>query len=186
MVIKKIGLLTLLFIFCIVFQVWADTTGTLSGTFYERSVIKMNGIEERPQPDRSYKEDGKVPKSAFFESPEVKKKFKLTESLERIFSIYKFAEPSWKYKLLDSQGVKEIKSLNFEYGQSNLNLHSNVNGYFEEGGARVIFELLQSKLKKTEVFILFNLSFNPKMELIYLEMNLTPFPDKGVNFLIPF
>ena len=186
MIIKKITLLTLLFIFCIVIQVWADTTGTFNGIFYEGSIIKMNRNEESDQADISYKANGGVPEDAFLESPKTNKKFKLIETLEKIFSIYKFAEPKWRYTFLDLQGFKETKPLNSEYMPSMLNLYSNGNRYLEEGGAQVTFELLQSKLKKKEVFILFNLSFNPKMELIYLEMNLTPFPDKGVNFLIPF
>ncbi len=186
MIIKRIAILLTLFIFCIVIQVWADTTGTLKGTFYEGSVIKMNEIEERPHPGISCKDDEEVPESAFFERPEVKKKLTLTESLDKIFSIYKFAEPKWRYKFLDSQGFKETKHLNLEYGPSILNPYSNGNRYLEEGGAQVIFELLQSKLKKTEIFILFNLSFNPKAELIFIEMNITPSSDKGVNFFIPF
>ena len=186
MIVKRIAILLTLFIFCIVFQAWAGTTGTLNGTFYEGSIIKMNNIEERPQLDRSYRDDEEVPESAFSERPEVKKRFSLTESLEKIFSIYKFAEPKWRYKFLDSQGFKETKHLNLEYGPSILNPYSNGNRYLEEGGAQVIFELLQSKLKKTEIFILFNLTFNPKPELIFIEMNITPSSEKGVNFLIPF
>lgn len=186
MIIKRITILLQLFIFCIVIQVWADTTGTLNGTFYEESIIKMNKLEERHQPGISYKDDGEVPEDAFLESPKANKKLKLIESIEKIISYYKFGETTWRYKFLDHQGVKETKSLNSEYGQSILKLHSNVNRYLEEGGTQVTFELFQSKLKRTEIFILFNLSFNPKAELIFLEMHLTPSSGKGVNFFIPF
>ncbi len=186
MIIKKIAILSTVFIFCIALQSWADTTGTLDATFYEGSIIEMNRIEERPQLDRSYRNDEEVSESAFFERPEVKKKFRLTESLEKLFSIYKFAEPSWKYKFLDSHEGKETKFQNLKYGPSILNLNSHPNRDPEESGARVTFELLQSKLKKTEVFILFNLSFNPKTELIFMEMSITPSSDRGVSFLIPF
>jgi len=186
MVIKRITILLTLFIFCIAIQVWADTTGTLNETFYELSIIEMNKLEERHQPGISHKGDGEVPDDAFLESPKANKRLKLIESIDKIFSIYKLAQTTWRYKFLDSQGVKETKSLNLEYGQSILKLHSNVNRYLEEGGAQVTFELLQSKLKRTEIFILFNLSFNPKAELIFLEMHLTPSSDKGVNFFIPF
>jgi hypothetical protein len=186
MIIKRTAILLTLFIFCIVFQVWADPTGRFNGTFYEGSIIKMDRNEERDQAEISYKADGGVPEDAFLESLKTNKKFKLTETLEKIFSIYKFAEPTWRYKFLDSQGFKETKPLNLEYGPSTLNPYSNGNRYLEEGGAQVIFELLQSKLKRTEIFILFNLSFNPKTELIFLEMHITPSSDKGVNFFIPF
>ncbi len=186
MTIRKVIILLTLSIFCVVFQVWADTTGTFNGTSYEGSIITMNKIKERSQPGISYKDDEEVTDSAFFERPEVKKRFKLTESLEKIFSISRFAEPAWRYKFLDSQGVKETRSRNLKYGPSLLNLNSNGSQYLEEGGAHATFELLQPKLKKTEIFVLFNLSFNPKTELIFMEMNITPFPDKGVNVLIPF
>ncbi len=185
MIIKRTAILLTLFIFCIVFQVWADPTGTFNGTFYEGSIIKMIGNEERDQTDISYKTDEGVPEDTLLESPKTNKRFKLIETLEKIFSIYKFAEPAWRYKFLDSQGFKETKPLNLESGPSTLNPYSNGNRY-EEGRAQVIFELLQSKLKRTEIFMLFNLSFGPKTELIFLEMHITPSSDKGVNFLIPF
>jgi hypothetical protein len=146
----------------------------------------MNRNEESDQADISYKTDGGVPEDAFLESPKTNIKFKLTETLEKIFSIYKFAEPIWRYKFLDSQGFKETKPLKLEYGPSTLNPYSNENQSLEKGGAQVIFELLQSKVKKTEIFMLFNLSFGPKTELIFLEMQITPSSDKGVSFFIPF
>ncbi len=183
MIIKRTAFLSTLFIFCIVFQAWADTTGILNETPYEGGIIDMDKTDGRPQLDR---DDEEVPGSAFLESPEVKEGFRWIESLEKIFSIYKLAEPSWRFKFLDPQGVKETKSSKLTYEPSPLNLNSNVNRYLEESGAKVTFDLLQSKSKKTEVFILFNLSFNPKTELIFIEMNITPSSDKGVNFLIPF
>jgi hypothetical protein len=190
MIIKRITILLTLFIFCTVIQVWADTTGTLNGTFYGGSIIKMNKLEEKHQPGISYKDDGEVPEDAFedafLESPKANKRLKLIESIEKIFSIYKFGETTWRYKFLDPQGVKETKSLNSEYGQSILKLHSNVNRYLEEGVAQVTFELFQSKLKRTEIFILFHLSFDLKGEQMFLEMHLTPSSGKGVNFFIPF
>jgi hypothetical protein len=133
------------------------------------------------------KDDGRVPDETLLERPKDHKGFNLAESMEKIASISRVFEPAWRYKFLDFQGVKEIKSPYVENGQPLLNLHSNVNRYVEEeGGAQIIFEFLQSKLKRTELFILFNLSFNPKTELIFLEMQVTPSSDKGVNFFIPF
>jgi hypothetical protein len=186
MLIKKIALLIHIFIFCIVFQVWADMTGTFNGTFYEGSIIKMNRNEENDQADISYKADRKVPEDASLESLKTNEKFNLSETLEKIFPIYRFSDPACRYQFLNVQEFKETRSLNLEYGPSTLNLYSNGNRYLEEGGAHFIFEFLQSKLKRTELFILFNLSFNPKAQLIFLEMQVTPSSDKGVNFLIPF
>jgi len=170
MIVKRITISFFLFIFGIVNQVWADPGGRLNDNFYE---------------ERS-SDDNKFGVKSFLESLRENKTLKLIESIDRWLPLYKLGETAWRYKFLDSQGVKETKSLNLEYGQSILKLHSNVNRYLEEGGAQVTFELLQSKLKRTEIFILFNLSFNPKAELIFLEMHLTPSSDKGVNFFIPF
>jgi hypothetical protein len=186
MMIKKISSLLTLLIFCIVTEVLANPTGTFNGIFYEGSIIRMNVNEESDQADNSYQADGRVPEGTLSQSPKTKVKFGLIETLEKIFSIYKFAEPGWRYRFLDSPRFKETKPLNSEYGPSTLNQYSKENRSLEEGGAKVTFELLQSKLKRTEIFILFNLSFGPKTELIFLEMQVTPSSDKGVSLLIPF
>lgn len=186
MIIKKIAFLTLLFIFCIVFQIWADTPGTFNGIFYEGSLIKMDRNEESDRTDILSEASERVSEAPFLESPKTDKKFNFGEALERIFSIYKSVEPTWRYKLLDLQGAKERKLPKLEYGPSTLNLYSKEDRYLEEAGAKVIFEFLQSKIKRTEIFISFSLSFGPKTELIFLEMHITPSSDKGVNFFIPF
>jgi len=179
MIIKRITILLPLFIFGIVTQVWADPTGTLNETLYQGSIISSS---ETPVST----EDAKFEVNSFLEILKANKKFKWIESIDKIISHYKFGETTWRYKFLDPQGVKETKSLNSEFRQSTLKMHPNVNRYLEEGGAQVMFELLQSKLKRTEIFMLFRLSFNPKVEQMFLEMHLTPSSDKGVNFFIPF
>jgi hypothetical protein len=168
-----------------VIQVWADASGRFNNTFYEGSIIKMYGNEEN-QVDISNEAGEGVREEAFIEGPETNMKFNLIETLGKIFSIHKFAEPAWRYKFLDLQGFKEPKPLNLEYRPTTLNPYSNGNQYLEEGGAKATFDLVQSRLKRTELFISFNFSFSPKTELIFLEMNIIPSSDKGVNFFIPF
>ncbi|MFB3884606.1 MAG: hypothetical protein ACE144_05225 [Thermodesulfobacteriota bacterium] len=182
---KRIALFLTLSIFCIVFQAWADTTETSKSTFYEGSIIKMSGNEEDDPADIRYETDEQMPGSAFLESSKKYLKIKLTETLEKIFSIYKFYDPPW-HQSFDSQRFKETKPSDLEYGSPTLNPYSKDSRSLEEGTAQMSFELLQSKLKKTEIFMLFNLSFGSKTELLFLEMRITPSSDKGVNFFIPF
>jgi hypothetical protein len=179
MFIKRITILLPLFIFGIVIQVWADTTGTLNETLYQGNIVSSS---EAPVST----ENVKFEVNSFLEILKANKKFKLIESIDKMISHYKLGETTWRYKFLDPQGVKETNSLNSELRQSTLKRYTNANRYFEEGGAQVMFELLQSKLKRTEIFMLFRLSFNPKVEQMFLEMHLTPSSDKGVNFFIPF
>jgi len=170
MIIKRITILLFLFIFGIVIQVLADPAGKLNGNFYLGKG----------------QDDNKFGLNSLLENLRENKGLKLIESIDRLVSIYKIGETTWRYKFLDHQGVKETKSLNSEFSTSILKFHPNSNRYVEEEGAKVIFELLQSKLKRTEIFILFHLSFNPKRDQMFLEMHLTPSSDKGVNFFIPF
>jgi hypothetical protein len=179
MLIKRITILLPLFIFGIVIQVWADTTGTLNETSYQGSIVSSS---EAPVPA----ENVKFEVNSFLEILKANKKFKWIESIDKMISHYKLGEAIWRYKFLDPDRFKETNSLNSELKQSNLKRYTNVNRYLEERGAQVMFELLQSKLKRTEIFMLFRLSFNPNVEQLFLEMHLTPSSDKGVNFFIPF
>ena len=179
MLIKRITILLPLFIFGIVIQVWADTTGTLNETSYQGSIVSSS---EAPVPA----ENVKFEVNSFLEILKANKKFKWIESIDKMISNYKLGEATWRYKFLDPDRFKETNSLNSELKQSNLKRYTNVNRYLEERGAQVMFELLQSKLKRTEIFMLFRLSFNPNVEQLFLEMHLTPSSDKGVNFFIPF
>jgi hypothetical protein len=62
----------------------------------------------------------------------------------------------------------------------------NSNKYVEDEGPQILFELLQSKIKRTEIFLLFHLSFNPITDQMFLEMQLTPSSEKGIDLLLPF
>jgi len=170
MIIKRITILLFLFIFGIVTWVWADPAGTLNGNFYLGKG----------------QDDNKFGLNSLLESLRENKGSKLIESIDRLFSLYKIDETTWRYKFLDHQGVKETKSLNSEFSTSISKFYPNSNRYVEEEGTKAIFELLQSKSKRAEIFILFHLFFNPKRDQMFLEMNLTPSSDKGVNFFIPF
>jgi hypothetical protein len=108
------------------------------------------------------------------------------ESIDRIFSPYGIGESSWRYPFLDPQGVKETKSPRSDFSPSVSALHPESDRYVEERGPKVIFELLQSNLRKAEIFILFHLSFNPKGDQVFLGTHITPFSAQGVDFLIPF
>jgi hypothetical protein len=131
-------------------------------------------------------DDDKILFISLLENLRDNKKVKLMESIDRLFSLYKIGETTWRYQFLDHQEVKETEPFHSNFSPSISKLQSKSDRYIEEGGAKLIFELLQSKLKRTEIFILFHLFFNPKGDPMFLEMNLIPSSDKGVNFIIPF
>jgi hypothetical protein len=170
MIIRGITISFFLFIFGIANQVWAGPVGRLNDNFYE---------ERSP-------DDNRFGVKSFLESLRENKTLKLIESMDRWLPLYELGETAWRYKFLDLQGIQERKSLNSEDGQSSLKLHPDVNRDFEESSAKVTFELLQSKLRRAEIFILFHLSFNPKWEQRFLEMHLNPYFGRGANFFIPF
>jgi len=152
MIIKSITILSFLFIFGIVNQVGADPTRTSNVNFYQEKAS----------------DDNKFGVKSLLESLRENKRLKLIESIDRLLSLYKMDEVTWRYKFLDSQGVKEKNSLQSDLLPSILKGPPNTNRYIEEG-AQVIFELIQSKLKRTEIFVSFHLSFNPKGEQMFLE-----------------
>jgi hypothetical protein len=151
-------------------QVWADPAERSNDNFYE---------------GRS-SDDNKFGVKSFLESLRENQTLKWIESIDRWLPFYKLGETAWRYKFLDLQGIQETKSLNSEEGKSSLKLGSDVNRYFEESSAKVTFDLLQAKVRRGEIFILFHLSFNPKREQKFLEMHLNPYFGRGANFFIPF
>jgi hypothetical protein len=168
--IKRITVLLVLFIFGSANCVWADEADTRNGGFYDRQAQK----------------DAKFELRFLLEGLKANHRLKLIESIDKIVSLYKLPSTPWIYKLLDHQGVKERKFLNSEFKQSIPRLSPSGNRYLEEDGAKVTFELLESKLKKAEILMLFHITFNPKGERTFLEMHVTPSSEKGINFLIPF
>jgi len=169
-IVKRITILFLLLIFGIVNQVWADPGERSNDNFYE---------------GRS-SDDNKFGVKSFLESLRENQTLKWIESIDRWLPFYKLGETAWRYKFLDLQGIQETKPLNSEEGQSSLKLRSDVNTYFEESSAKVAFELLQAKVRRGEIFILFHLSFNPIREQKFLEMHLNPYFGRGANVFIPF
>lgn len=123
---------------------------------------------------------------SFLGSLKANNKIKLIESLDILFPLFKFDERTRRYKVFDPRGVHEIKSRNADLTSSISFLNLNSNSYFEDEGPQIIFEFLQSKIKRTEIFLLFHLSFGPKIDPMFLEMQLTPSAEKGIDLLLPF
>jgi len=173
MLIRRITVLSLLFIFAIVTQGGADTSGKLNEVSYQGNFLSSS---ETPIST----EDTKIGVNSFLGILKANTRFKLIESIDKMI------DTTWKCKFLGLQESKETESLNSKPRQSTLKLPPPVDKYLDEGPAQAMFEILQSKMKRTEIFMLFRFSFNPTVEQMFLEMHLTPSSDKGVNFFIPF
>jgi len=189
---QRITVLLFLFIFGFVSHGWADTAETMNLPSYQESIGKMDKPEETGHSHISQRDDAEAEKSSkfelrsFLEGLKTSHKLKLIESIDKIVSLHKVPPTAWIYKLLDHQGVKEKQSLSSGSGPSILRLPPNGNRYVDERRAKVTFELLESKIKKTEVFMFFHLTLDSKGEGTFLEMQITPSSERGVNFFIPF
>jgi hypothetical protein len=169
-IMKSITILSFLFIFGMASPAEAGPAGRLNSNLYQ----------EKPS------DENKFDIKSLLGSLKANNKIKLIESLDRLFPLFKIDERTRRYRIFDPRGVHEIKSRNADLTPSISNLNLNSNRYVEDGGPQIIFELFQSKLKRTEIFLLFHLAFNPKADQMFLEMQLTPFSEKGINFFLPF
>ncbi len=118
------------------------------------------------------------------------KKLPLTDSLCKVIHPYEFFQDPWKDSLLSPRLNHDPDSSSSDLAQPVLRRYLNPNGdkYFEEGKTRSIFKLLQFKREEifSEIFMGFRFSFGSKSTPMLVEMNISPFPDKGTGFIIAF
>jgi hypothetical protein len=170
MMTKSITILSLLFIFGMVIPAEASPSGRLNGNFYQEKLSDENKFDIK----------------SLLGSLKANNKIKLIESLDRLFPLFNVDERTRRYKIFDPRGVHEIKSRNVDLAPSISILNLNSDRYVEDEGPQIIFELFQSKIKRTEIFLLFHLFFNPKADRMFLEMQLTPSSEKEIDLLLPF
>jgi hypothetical protein len=126
----------------------------------------------------------------FLKALEERRKLRSTDSLNKvIYSFESFQDP-WKDKFPTSREITQTNSPNSNFGQTTLKLYPNPDGdkYFEEGKIRSTLRLLQSKREEifNEIFMGFRFSFGPKITPMAVEMNISPFPEKGPGLIIAF
>ncbi len=126
----------------------------------------------------------------FLQIMEETKKLRLTDSLHKVIYSYALFHDPWKDRLLSPGEINETDSSNSNSSQSILRLYQNPNGdkYFEEGKIRSTLKLLQSKREEifNEIFMGLRLSFGLKSKPMLVEMNISPFPEKGPGLIIAF
>jgi hypothetical protein len=214
--IKKITISLLLFIFGVIIQAWAAPPSGISNipasnSFAQTPFTKeglsvtsegaskeavrtLEKMDARFQSGISPKDDKKGVSNAesqvnsLLESLEGKKKLTWAYSIDKVIFPYKFDQSVWRNKFLEPQKNTEKKSLNSEFGESMLKPYPNGNEDFEIGKTFEIYKLLNPKRAEifTEIFMLFHLLFNPKSKHTFLEINSTPFSEKGKGLFIPF
>ncbi len=125
----------------------------------------------------------------FLKALEEMKKLRLTDSLYKVVYSYELFQYSWKASLSSSGQTLGPHSSSFDSAQpaSRLYFNSDRERYFEEGRTRRIFELLQLRREEmfNEIFMGFRFSFGSKRP-VAVEMNISPFPEKGPGFVIAF
>jgi len=126
----------------------------------------------------------------FLRTFEEMKNLRLTDSLYKVIYSYEFFQDPWKGGRLSSGQTLNTDSSSSDLAQSVLRPYFNPNGdkYFEEGKTRSIFKLLQFRKEEifSEIFMGFRFSFGSKSTPMLVEMNISPFPDKGPGFIIAF
>jgi hypothetical protein len=126
----------------------------------------------------------------FLRTFEEMKNLRLPDSLYKVIYSYEFFQDPWKGGRLSSGQTLNTDSSSSDLAQSALRLYLNPNGdkYVEEGKTRSIFKLLQFRKEEIfgEIFMGFRFSFGSKSTPMHVQMNISPFPDKGPGFIIAF
>jgi len=126
----------------------------------------------------------------FLQTKEEPKKFHLTDSLHKVIYSYAFFRDPWRDRPLSSREDNGTDSSNSNLSQPISKFYQNPKGdkYFEEEKIGSILKLLQSKREEifNEIFMGLRLSFGSKNKPMLVEMNISPFPEKGPGLLIAF
>jgi hypothetical protein len=158
--IERISILSVLFVLFLGMTSWADEANTIPEVSDHIKTGKLEGVN-------LFHRIGAV------------------GPISRVMTYYDFVHQTLRDKLQDLHTVKESNSLNPDFGPSIWGFDP-AGGKSLEGGRAVTFEIIQSRFRRKEMFMSLHLAFNPRAELVFLEMQLTPSSEKGINLLIPF
>ncbi len=126
----------------------------------------------------------------FLKTMEQTNKLRLRDSLNTVICSYGSLHDPWKNRLLSSGEINEANPSNSNLSQAILRLYQNPNAdkYFEEGKIRSTLKLLQWRKEEifNEIFMGLRFSFGSKSKPMLVEMNISPFPEKGQGLFIAF
>jgi hypothetical protein len=126
----------------------------------------------------------------FLRTMEETKKLRLTEALHKVIYSYEFFRDPWNDRVLSSREVNQTDSSSSSLRQPIFRLYQDPNGdkYSEEGKVQSTLRLLQLKREEifNEIFMGLRFSFGSKSKPMLVEMNISPFPEKGQGFVIAF
>jgi len=194
MVMRKVAILLTLFIFGMIVRAWCDPVKSINGAAIQLTTMKMD--ENRAVPQKKTvpakesaewfkKSQAKLRDVNFLRTLEEKKKSQWVESSDKVIYSREFLENAWRNKFFSPRQVRETKSSRSDFGQSILKPYSDENGYFEEGKILKTLKLLQSKEETLkEIFMGFRFSFDLTNGHVFLEMNVTPSPEKRSGLAI--
>lgn len=117
------------------------------------------------------------------------KKLRLMDSLYEVIYSYEFFQDPWKDRGLSSGQTIDALGSGSDSGQ-HVFLYFDQNGdkFFQGWKNRSLFKLLQFRREEifNEIFMGLRFSFGSKSAPILVEMNISPFPDKGQGLIIAF
>ena len=194
MVMRKVAILLTLFIFGMIVRAWCDPVKSINGAAIQLTTMKMDEnrtvLQEKTEPAKESaewfkKSQAKLRDVNFLRTLEEKKKSQWVESSDKVIYSREFLENAWRNKFFSPRQVRETKSSRSDFGQSILKPYSDENGYFEERKILKTLKLLQSKEEiLKEIFMGFRFSFDLTNGHVFLEMNVTPSPEKRSGLAI--
>jgi hypothetical protein len=196
MVMRKVAILLTLFIFGMIVRAWCDPVKSINSAAIQLTTVKMDenraALQKKTEPANESaewlkKSQAKLRDVNLLRTLEEKKRSQWVESSDKVIYSRESLENAWRNKFFSPRQVRETKSSRSDFGQSILKPYSDENGYFEERKTLTTLKLLQSKEETLkEIFMGFRFSFDLTNGHVFLEMNVTPSPEKRSGLAIRF
>jgi len=196
MVLRKVAILSTLFIFGMIYRAWCDPVKSIKGATIQLTTMKMDKnravMQARTEPVKESAEWLKKSQADFrdvnlLKTPEEKKRSQWVKSLDNVIYSREFSENDWRNKFSSPPEVRETKSSSSNSGQFISKPSSDGNGYFEVEKILTTLKLLQSRENPLrEIFVGFLFSFDLTKGHVQLEMNVTPSSEKRSGFIVRF
>jgi hypothetical protein len=196
MVLRKVAILSTLFIFAMICRAWCDAVKSINGAAIQLMTMKMDKnralMQKKTVPLNELTEWLKKSQEnfrdlGFLKTPDEKKRLQWVESLDKGIYSREFSENDWRNKFSSPGEARETKSPSSNSGRFVSKESPDENGHIEERKILTTLRLLQSRedLLK-EIFVGFRFSFDLANGRVHLEMNVTPSSEKRSGFIVRF
>ncbi len=196
MVLRKVAILSTLFIFGMICRAWCDPVKSMNDATIQLTTMKIDKNKtvmlKKTEPQNKTTEWSKKIQANFRDVDflkilEEKKRSQWVESSDKVNYSREVSENDWRNKFSGPREVSETKSPSSNSGQSMLKLPPEGTPHFEEGRILTRLKLLQSREDLLrEIFVGLHFSFDLANGHVHLEMNVTPSSEKRSGFIVRF